>query len=193
MYSTHFRNGFERKLLQKPTDDGKLGRMLSGLHERMTEAAEGRTYRAIGDLTDHNSETVRRYMQGQAPSVDFVAAFCTALAINIEWLVTGSGPMKRGEVRMQALREANPTELFSAVAGGLEKVGDRLERLERFVQALEARIRAELATMDERGKARRRIDTERATHAKDPRSLDPTARARSIAGAIPGRSDPDAD
>ncbi len=167
--------------------------MLSGLHERMTEAAEGRTYRAIGDLTDHNSETVRRYMQGQSPSVEFVAAFCASLGINIEWLVTGAGPMKRTEVRMQALREANPSELFSAVAGGLEKVGDRLERLERFVQALEARIRAELAVMDERGKARRRIDTERATHAKDPRSLDPTARARSIAGAIPGRSDSDAD
>ena len=158
----------------------------------MNEAAAGRTFRAVGELTDHNSETVRRYMQGQAPSVEFVAAFCTALGLNIEWLVTGQGPMKRTEVRTQALKEANPTELFSAVAGGLERVGDRLERLERFVQSLEARVRAEMTSLHEQGKARRRTTPERKSHGEATRPVDPSAKARIIAGAIPGRSDPDA-
>ncbi|RMH29601.1 MAG: hypothetical protein D6693_01745 [Planctomycetota bacterium] len=166
---------------------------LTGLHERMIEAAEGRTYRALGDLTDFNSETVRRYMQGQAPSVEFVAAFCEGLGLNVDWLLTGRGPMRRDEVRAQALKESNPSELLSAVAGGLEEVSDRLERVERFVQSLEARVRAELCALEEKGRARRREPNGRSIDGHDARTADPRNRAKSIAGAIPGGSDPDAD
>lgn len=166
---------------------------LSGLHERMAEAAEGRTFRAIGDLTDFNSETVRRYMQGQAPSVEFVAAFCDGLGVCIDWLLAGRGPMKREQVRSEALKEANPSELLSAIAGGLEQVGDRLERVERFVQSLEARVRAELTALGEKGLARRREPNGRSIDAHPTRTADPRSRARSIARAIPGGSDPHAD
>jgi hypothetical protein len=114
---------------------------LSGLHDRLREIAGDRTYRAIGELTRQNSETVRRYMQGQAPSVEFLAAICAAMGVSADWMITGRGPMFVGEAKSHALREANAAELLSAVATTLESLGNRLDRLEVFVQTLEARVR----------------------------------------------------
>jgi len=150
----------------------------------MTEAAGGNTFRALAVLTSHNNETVRRYMQGQAPSVEFVTAFCSGLDINIEWLLTGAGPMKRSELKSQTLRDANPTELLSAIAGGLEQVSQRLERLEMFVQSLEARVRAQLTAIESQGKAKRKIAKGGASDGQEARAVGPTERARIVAGAL---------
>jgi len=158
----------------------------------MAEAVDGKTFRAIGKLTDHNSETVRRYMQGQAPSVEFVTTLCDALGLNYEWLLTGKGPMKRAEVRTHALQQANPTELLTAVAGSLEKVGDRLERLEIFVESLEARIRTELAALSSTGKARRKLTQGGASDEPEKTADGADERARVVARAVTGRSRPNA-
>jgi len=158
----------------------------------MAEASDGKTFRAIGKLTDHNSETVRRYMQGQAPSVEFVTTFCDALGLNYEWLLTGQGPMKHAQVRTHALQQANPTELLTAVAGSLETVGTRLERLEIFVQTLEARIRTELAAMSSAGKAKRKPTQGSARDDTQKTADGPDQRARIVARAVTSRPRPDA-
>lgn len=119
-----------------------LGTNGSGLHERLLEVAGDRTYRALADLTGQNAETVRRYMQGQSPSVEFLAAVCGTLGVSADWLLTGQGPMRLAEARRQALAHVNPGELLSAVAASLEALTDRVERVEVFVQTLESRIRA---------------------------------------------------
>lgn len=159
----------------------------------MDEAADGKTFRAIGKLTDHNSETVRRYMQGQAPSVEFVTTLCDALGLNYEWLLTGKGPMKRAEVRSHTLQQANPTELLTAVAGSLETIGTRLERLEIFVQSLEARIRTELAALSTTsGKARRMATQGSAADDAQKTADGADQRARIVARAVSSRSRPNA-
>lgn len=114
-----------------------------GLHDRMGRAAGDRTYRSLGAMTNTHPETVRRYMQGQAPSVEFLAAMCHALGISGEWMLTGSGPMRLSEAKAHALRHADPSELLSAMAGNIEGLDDRLGRLEVFVQTLESRVRGE--------------------------------------------------
>lgn len=119
-----------------------LGTNGSGLHERLLEVAGDRTYRALADLTGQNAETVRRYMQGQSPSVEFLAAVCGTLGVSADWLLTGQGPMRLAEARRQALAHVNPGELLSAVAASLEALTDRVDRVEVFVQTLESRIRA---------------------------------------------------
>lgn len=107
----------------------------------MTAAAGERTFRHLGELTRTNSETVRRYMSGQAPSAEYLASFCEALGVNADWLLTGRGPMKRAEVRAHALQQADPAELLSAMAQTLERLIERVERIEVFVQTLETRVR----------------------------------------------------
>jgi transcriptional regulator with XRE-family HTH domain len=111
------------------------------IHDRLKLAARGQSYREIAERTTTHPETVRRYMQGQTPSVEFVVAVCRVYAVNGEWLLSGHGPMSRDDIRRHALREANATDLLSAMGESLDRVADRLDRLERFVHTLEARVR----------------------------------------------------
>lgn len=120
------------------------------LHERLRIAAGSRTYRQLGDLTTTNHETVRRYMLGQAPSADFLAATCAALDINAQWLLVGRGPMKGTDIRSHALGEANVSELLSAMSSTLERLMDRVDRLETYMQTLETHLRAQAGAQDSR-------------------------------------------
>lgn len=113
----------------------------SELHERLGVVAGDRTYRVLGEMTKQNAETVRRYMQGQAPSVDFLTELCRALELNAHWLLTGDGPMRAGDARRHALREAKPQELLAAIANSLEHLTGRVDRIETYVQMLEAHVR----------------------------------------------------
>lgn len=100
-----------------------------------------RTYRALADLTGQNSETVRRYMQGAAPSTEFLAALCNRMDLNAHWLLTGQGPMRQSDTRAHALREANPSELLAAIAVALEELTRRVDRLETHLNTIETRLR----------------------------------------------------
>lgn len=113
-----------------------------GIHERVRAAAGERTNRVLADLTGASPETVRRYMSGQAPSVEFLSAFCCALDINGDWLLTGRGPMKAVDVKHHALGEARAADLLGAMAGSIETLIDRVDRMEKYVQTLETRVRA---------------------------------------------------
>lgn len=115
---------------------------LTPLHERLLEAAGKRSYREIAALTDIHPETVRRYMQGQAPSAEFLEAACTRLGLNGDWLLTGRGPMKASDVSGAALKAAKAGDLLSALAGTVESLVDRVDRMQLFVQTLETRVRA---------------------------------------------------
>ncbi|MFT5423965.1 MAG: hypothetical protein ACI89L_001757 [Phycisphaerales bacterium] len=113
----------------------------SELHRRLAEAVGKTTYRRLGQLTDTHPETVRRYMQGQSPGTEFLANLCRNLAINANWLLTGRGPMKLGDIRKQALSEAHAGDLLTAMANSISSIVDRLDRLELFVQGLDTRLR----------------------------------------------------
>ena len=113
---------------------------LKPMHRRLEVALEGKTYRWISRATGIHPETVRRYMQGQSPSVDFVSSVCSQLQINPQWLLTGDGPMRRDEVRAHHLAEADPAELLAAIAATLDRLSERVDRLELFVQQLETHL-----------------------------------------------------
>lgn len=110
------------------------------MHERLEAVTEGKTYRWIARITGTHPETVRRYMQGQSPSVEFVTALCSNLRINAQWLLTGEGPMRRDDLRAHHLAEADPAELLAAIAATLDRLTERVDRLELFVQQLETRL-----------------------------------------------------
>lgn len=99
------------------------------------------TFRALGHATNHNPETVRRYMSGQAPSVEFLSALVGAYSVNADWLLTGRGPMDRSALRGEALANADPNELMTAIACRMESMCDRIDRIELFSQTMETRLR----------------------------------------------------
>ena len=111
------------------------------LHDRLLQAAGDRTLRRVGELTNTHPETVRRYLNGHAPSVDFVSRLADALGLNLNWILTGRGPMRMAEVKPHVLRDANATDLFTHVALAIERLETKVDRLERYTQVLEIMIR----------------------------------------------------
>ena len=115
----------------------------SPLHERLHTAAGKRTFKALSQLTDTHPETVRRYMSGQSPSIEFITQFCSALGICADWLCSGRGPMRLSDQLRHALGEAGPSDLLTAMSGCVDRMNDRIDRLERYVQILETHLRAD--------------------------------------------------
>lgn len=148
----------------------------SALHERLRTVAGERSYRELGVLTRTHPETVRRYMLGQSPSAEYLAMLCSALNINGEWLLTGRGPVNRRDIRADALREANATELLNAIAETLERLIGRVERLEVFLQTLETRLRSQ------RGEADKGVSC---GHGTPEVAVPLSERARAVADAVP--------
>lgn len=116
--------------------------MDSMLHERLLAAAGKRSFRHLSQMTGVNAESVRRYMQGATPSVEFVAKLCREAGINADWLLTGRGPMRAADVKREALAGADATDLMSAVAGTMEGLIERVDRLDVFTQTLDVRLRS---------------------------------------------------
>lgn len=159
---------------------------LSPLHERLLSVIGDQTYRSIAKRTRSSSETVRRYLQGQAPSVEFLAAICDEFDLNANWLFTGEGARSNADQRAQTLRASSPAELLAAIADALELLTSRVDRLERFVQRVDTRFNAVESSLREataHGSAN--------GHAEQPRNGS-RERARSIARALPKRSPEDA-
>lgn len=182
----------------------------SPLHDRMRQIAGQRSYRVLADLTGHHVETVRRYMLGQGPSIEFVSALCKAFDVSADWMLTGRGAMHAKEARNHTLRTSSPGELLAAVAGALERLTDRVDRIEKYVQTLETRLRAHEATGEPASGAQtpgaqipgaQTPSAHAQQDSKQPPGVQPHApqpkanavvRALWIAGAVPERSRPDA-
>jgi hypothetical protein len=150
------------------------------------------THRQLGELTGANHETVRRYMAGHSPSAEFLGAICSKLNVNGQWLLTGRGPMRTAEIRSHALSEARASELLSAMAATLERLQERVERIEIYVHTLEARLRGSTAAAGVRTAVLGDNHAESNNNSTGA-ALDPTVRrARRIAEAIAKPPRPDA-
>lgn len=109
----------------------------STLHERMHKVAAGRSYKQLSDLTGTHPETVRRYMQGQAPSTDFLSQLCIALELNADWLLLGRGPMLAPEAIDD---DASHTEQLRSMHASISTLTQRVASLEDLVRSLNARL-----------------------------------------------------
>ncbi len=61
---------------------------------RLNLAVSGLSIAAVSRATRYHPETVRRYLRGQQPSVEFVGRFAQHFGISLEWLILGVGVMK---------------------------------------------------------------------------------------------------
>ncbi|MFG0257394.1 MAG: hypothetical protein ACF8GE_05780 [Phycisphaerales bacterium JB043] len=152
----------------------------SPLHQRIKAACGNRTYKSVAEATGHNAETVRRYLRGHTPSVEFLESLCASYALNATWLLTGSGPMHAKDVRGATLSQANPSDLLAAVAESLERLIDRVDRIESYVQMLDVRLRHTSTNHDTHTNGQ--DSTHDGTDAADRSNAD------AVAGAIAQRS-----
>lgn len=64
---------------------------------RLRFAVGGLTYAEVGRIVGCSAESVRRYLQGQLPSVEFIYSFCSRLDISPTWLILGVGEFHLGD------------------------------------------------------------------------------------------------
>lgn len=84
--------------------------------DRLRAAAGPRMFSKLAELTECNSETVRRYMRHGKPSAYFMARICRALDISPEWLFMGTGPM-HCEAQNQPTIEHKPRKRMQSATG----------------------------------------------------------------------------
>ncbi len=150
----------------------RTGTSIVSLHDRMNSAAGDFSYRELGRLTDTHPETVRRYMQGQAPSVTFLTNLCEALEVSVEWLLTGRGQMQRSEDRPLTQSQDDQSSLLTMLINSLTDLCDRVDQLEQFAESFDTRLSSLIASQSEHHKAqnRRQIDQLHASDAIESRT-----------------------
>lgn len=85
-----------------------LGASPAALTMRIREVCEGRTNIGIGRQTGTHAESVRRYVHGARPSLDFIIGLALAYGISTEWLLFGTGSKDRVDlIRPQSNGTAN--------------------------------------------------------------------------------------
>lgn len=111
------------------------------LHERLAAVLSDIPYRKVADRTNTPQETVRRYLAGQTPSAEFLMEVCRVWEINGEWLLSGRGPMHAKDIKGHSLQAASASELLTSLAVTLERLTERVAKLELFVSTMETRLR----------------------------------------------------
>lgn len=92
--------------------------------QRLRSALGPLSFAQIGKRTGFHPETVRRYLNGRATSVAFVARVCEEYGIDADWALLGHGLGPEGRSRADQLAEATCGELFAALARHLDERGD---------------------------------------------------------------------
>jgi len=145
----------------------------SPLNHRITQVVGSLSLRTLSDRLGIHEERVRRYLNGAAPSLEFVEAVCRAFGVSRQWLVTGRGPRHSLTDEADVLNEAEAGELLEAVSDALESLLERVDRLESFASALESRLRQALgevrpagAASAGRGTKSRQFGSRRATRSR---------------------------
>lgn len=96
------------------------------LRDRMRVAVGSATCREVGLRTKTHPETVRRYLGTGTASVEFIRALIQSYGLSADWLLFGTGCVKRSEVLENTLRSATLNELMRAVGEKLSRVEDTI-------------------------------------------------------------------
>lgn len=99
--------------------------------QRLQSALGDTTYSQLGQLTDTHPETVRRYMNGHAPSAAFLSKVATEFGVSGEWLITGNGPMLSRDIPKYVLNNAQPDVLMNAVAQLVVYLNKRIDAIDQ--------------------------------------------------------------
>lgn len=95
--------------------------------DRVREMVARFGHRRVADVSGVSHETVRRITTlGHMPPVRVVAALCSELGVNGDWLLLGEGPKFSANVTRKALREASPAEILAALT---DQCGARIDQL----------------------------------------------------------------
>ena len=90
-----FREGEDRPRHTAPRSSDWVSEYTDGLVARVAEVCDRFKPTPLAARLNLHPETVRRYLNGQRPSPEFLAALCRELGVSPQWLLLGEGQMHR--------------------------------------------------------------------------------------------------
>jgi transcriptional regulator with XRE-family HTH domain len=121
--------------------------------ERLALAVGGRSVREYARAIGLSESVVRQYLKGKSePTRPALVAMARAGGVSLEWLASGSGPMRAGGPEPRAA-EAHPAEEIDFLERQIAHYRTYSARLERQVDALQRHVEALLAQLRVRGLA----------------------------------------
>jgi len=102
---------------------------LLALTTRIRMVLSGYTFASVGRKTGFSAESVRRYMLGDRPPVNFLFAICQHYDVSADWLLCGLGAPSRGDIVGQLTLRATASELCAAAERQMESTKQSLTEL----------------------------------------------------------------
>ncbi len=103
---------------------------LADISRKIQQYLGDRTAREIAERTGVHPETVRRYLAGMAPSLEFVVAVCREFKLSADWLLLDEGTMHRAPTTPSLENVPVPTLL--------EELHARADRFKSHIDAISA-------------------------------------------------------
>ncbi|GEM_PF-4642813 len=103
------------------------------LTARIRVATKGQNTREVSYTTGVNRESVRRYLKGGKPSVEFIRQVCLRYNVLADWLILGEGPRTREELKSELLADLDSDRFAEAWAERFARVESRLIAIEHIL------------------------------------------------------------
>jgi len=91
--------------------------------------------RALARATGQNAETVRRYMKGAMPSMQFLGMVCEVFEVEPQWLLLGEGPRERSAAVDADPDETGTPPILLAIKAGVDQLNRRMDVIESALRA----------------------------------------------------------
>lgn len=100
---------------------------------RIRMATRGHTGRQVAAIVGMNHETVRRYLKGANPSIEFIKQVCVHYGVLADWLVLGDGPRTREDLKDELLEGLDSERFAEAWAERFTRFENRLVAIEHLL------------------------------------------------------------
>ncbi len=97
-------NSEAHRLVQPACSPQTPAQYCAALTDHIQIVCRARSISDVARITGFNRETVRRYLRGQRPDVEFVAKLAMSLHVSSEWLFLGEGEAYQPNEPVSSLR-----------------------------------------------------------------------------------------
>jgi len=104
---------------------------------RLRQITEGKTIRAIAAETEMCPETVRRYLNGSACSIEFLAKVCVRYGVDAEWLLFGRGRTQINTRSPSLIEECGARSVVGEIARRWARMESRMAELSLRLDSLD--------------------------------------------------------
>lgn len=107
--------------------------VMADLQSRLQICCDGLMNTEIAEMTSISSESVHRYLNGSAPSIEFITRLAVHTGTSLQWLLLGEGPQYACTLEEWYVARSSTAALTHELERRITALLDKLERIDRFI------------------------------------------------------------